>query len=157
MEDAQPRSDSTRPRLKIAMDDLIEAFEFAGPEYQYYVDLQTGKTVMTCDPLICGEIKEFEETDQLLEEDPGRFAYIEPMSSREGFRVMEDFVDTVTDVRAHNHLIRALERRHPFRSFKDALFDYPKLREEWFAFHNKALREYARQWLEDSGIDADLV
>ncbi|MHB9131401.1 MAG: UPF0158 family protein [Armatimonadota bacterium] len=154
MENTQPQIDSSHPRLKIDAGDLQLAFESGNFESSFYVDLQTGKVVLSGDPSMCDEV---EEINELIEEDPGRFTFIEPMSSREGFRLMEDFVETLTSARVQDHLIQALQQRHPFRNFKDALLDYPNLREEWFAFHDEAMRDYARQWLEEHDIDADLV
>jgi len=48
---------------------------------------------------------------------------------------------------------RALDGRRPFRVFKDALFDYPPVRERWFRFHHERVLEEVRLWLETEGVD----
>jgi len=49
-----------------------------------------------------------------------------------------------------------MQHSHPFRRFKDTLLAYATLREQWFAFHEQALVELVRQWLDDAGIEANL-
>ena len=45
---------------------------------------------------------------------------IEPVSSRDAFKVMEDFADSRPDAQ-RSRLFDALNRRHPFRTFRYAL------------------------------------
>lgn len=72
------------------------------------------------------------------------FAYecIKQPDSNTRFQWMEDFIDN------HRHLIPftqkavfALSRRHPFRNFKDIVYDY-RLEEEWFSHEREHMREY---------------
>jgi predicted nucleotidyltransferase len=44
-------------------------------------------------------------------------------------------------------LERAIEGRGAFRRFKDTLFEYPELREAWFAFRDARARRHAVEWL----------
>jgi hypothetical protein len=53
----------------------------------------------------------------------------------------------VGDAQARDLLLRAIHGRGAFRRFKDALFDFPELREEWFAFHYRRMRRRAIEWL----------
>ena len=85
-----------------------------------------------------------------------RYLQIPSMSSNEGFRIMERFADA-QEGRVRKALFNALDRRRPFRSFKDALEDFPKVREAWFGYHAERVREEALAWLESEEIDAELV
>ena len=44
---------------------------------------------------------------------------IDPVSSRERFRWMEDFIDSVYSISAQSALRNALRQKKPFRNFKD--------------------------------------
>lgn len=83
---------------------------------------------------------------------PGEGERVLTLESSQAFRVMEDFVDQCSDIRLAQALAQALQRRKPFRRFKDVLAAYPAQREVWFAFERQAMEALARQWCEDRGI-----
>jgi hypothetical protein len=68
---------------------------------------------------------------------------------------MEDFIDSLGDTKEADKLRDALNRRKPFRQFKDTLCDYPDLREAWFKFEQQALALLAGEWCEANGIEAE--
>jgi hypothetical protein len=83
-----------------------------------------------------------------------RYLPVPSMSSNEGFRIMERFAAS-QEGRVREALLDALDRRHPFRSFKDALRG--EVRERWFAYHEQRVREEALDWLRSEEIDAELT
>jgi hypothetical protein len=83
-----------------------------------------------------------------------RYLSIPSLESHEGFRIMERFALS-QEGRVREALLDALDRRHPFRSFKDALRG--EVRERWFAYHEQCLREEALDWLRSKEIDAELT
>src|SRR5687768_3126102 len=75
----------------------------------------------------------------VLEDKQGdRFAEIPQIESGDSFRVMRNFVGQLADGPGRRQLESAIAAPKPFRRFKDALFDYPDLRERWFAFEARA-------------------
>ncbi|CDF81826.1 hypothetical protein PKB_0448 [Pseudomonas knackmussii B13] len=131
--------------LPVDIDDLVLVLDSNGMEF--HLDLETGEIRLRPEDDLD------EEFEQLLERQPQRFLYIEPVSSRDGFRIMEDFVrEKVDDPRASDSLVRALEDRKPFRSFKDRLFDYPEIRESPPPPPPPPLRQLALEWLAEEGI-----
>jgi hypothetical protein len=46
----------------------------------------------------------------------------------------------------------ALGGRKPFRRFKDALVENPKIREQWFKFEEAAMLRRAIEWLAELDI-----
>ncbi|MEK7949627.1 UPF0158 family protein [Luteolibacter soli] len=80
------------------------------------------------------------------------FLYIEPHSSRDGFRVMEDYVAGLPAGEAGRALARVLRLPKPFRSFKDTLFDFPEEREAWLAFQGQRQRQAAIRILEANQV-----
>ena len=75
---------------------------------------------------------------------------IEPKSSHEGYEIMERFAATRSEAQA-DKIYRALNRRHPFSTFRYAVEDLGIL-QEWYDFKNKALEELAEERLCDYDI-----
>ncbi len=143
----------TKPTsLKIDADALMMALEnHTGADH--FLDLETGEVVrFPPDDLRDDE----DEQARMVEETPARFRQVEPVSSSRSFRLMEDFVQSLPASRERDALARALGGRHPFRAFKDELTVFPARREEWFRFHDDALRKMALAWLEDEDIEGEL-
>ncbi len=136
-------------KLKINRDDFVLALTFHVElsDGNSYLDTETGEILFT------GDGAE-EETPQDLD-DNLRYLWIEPIDARESFRIMEDFVASVGDTKAAARLTGALSRPKPFRRFKDALLDYPALRQAWFAFEGAARASLAQDWCEANGIEVE--
>jgi hypothetical protein len=142
-------SDAAKP-LNIQADELIMALENNDFTQQYHIDLQTGEIVFTSD---------YTDNEYIpdLEDELDRYRLIDPVPSSVGFDVMSNFVDSLSPSEAREELAEALRRKRPFRNFKDTLINYPKLREQWFRFHEEAFIEIAKEWLKDHSIEATLV
>src|SRR5437762_1507603 len=65
------------------------------------------------------------------------------ISSHERFRWMESFIETVHSIAAQSALRGALRQKKPFRSFKDALMEYPAVRQQWFQFEAARVKREA--------------
>ena len=138
--------------LQVDTEEFIMALENHSPEIRYFLDKQTGEFVLLGYEGVLGD-EDFQET---FEEEFERFEEIEPLPSSRGFDVMLEFAETVAPQEAKPSLLRALERRHPFRSFKDALFDFPEVRESWFRYKDQVYKGFVQEWLEDHDIEATL-
>ena len=93
------------------------------------------------------------EGDQVEEGFNTRYIEVPQAESGEGYRDMEEFIDTVQDRRLQNRLWGAIRGRGAFRRFKDALLDYPAERERWHGFKAAQVRRRILEWLEDEGIE----
>jgi hypothetical protein len=93
-------------------------------------------------------------SEDMDEPDPGERGalYVYPIPSHEACGDLRDFVAQVHDRRAADLLSRAIEGRGAFRQFRDTLFEFPELREAWFAFHDVRMRRRAIEWLSDAGL-----
>ena len=76
---------------------------------------------------------------------------IEPESSHEGFELMERFAQSRPESQAEK-IYQALNRRHPFKTFRYAVEDLGIL-QEWYDFKDKALEELAEERLRDYDIE----
>lgn len=141
--------------LVIDGEEFIGALELNMPEIKSVLDCETGEVIMM--PNNGSDFEIEDELLELIEENWGiRFIQIEPISSREGWEIMSDFIDQLTDGEAVRRLDRAIQGKSAFRRFKDELIDFPGLREQWFSFHTAALYTIAESWLENHDIKATL-
>jgi hypothetical protein len=68
---------------------------------------------------------------------------IEVWSTREGFIIMADFAEQLSDnLQLKNKLFAALKKRKPFREFKFLIDNSGVYREQWFAFKNQWQQDY---------------
>ena len=66
-----------------------------------------------------------------------KYITVEPLESRESYRIMKDFISEVDDLKLQKQLINTLSNRHPFANFKYLIEGSP-YRKVWFAFkHHK--------------------
>ena len=89
---------------------------------------------------------------QQVEDYLARFLAVPQEDSREGYRDMVNFANTVTNLHLRDLLGVALNGRGAFRRFKDVLLDHPRERERWFAFSAQAWRQRIDSWLHDEGL-----
>jgi Uncharacterised protein family (UPF0158) len=124
----------------IDVDMVITAMEISDTfEGQWWLDPTTGQVEMT------GEDVDDSVPEWELEE---RGAVpIPPDDSHRGYRDMQDFIATLDDEQVRATLHHAIEGKRPYRRFKDAIYHYPKIRDDWYAFHQNRMRHHAITWL----------
>lgn len=124
------------------------AFEHNAPETHSYLDLKTGQVVTIVDSR-----PEDDEKRQLIRKTEGRFVHLDPASSREQYRWMERFVQSVTDEALRERLILAIDGKGAFRRFKDVLLSYPVERDRWFTYRGNLLHIYINGWLNNQDME----
>jgi predicted nucleotidyltransferase len=115
------------------LDELCTALEDHSPERVWWINTADGR-VESADPAEEGWHK------------------IGSVGSHEGYRDMSEFVAGVHHRRAAELLDRAIAGRGAFRRFKDTLFEFPELREQWFRYRDARSRRRALRWLADEGL-----
>lgn len=128
------------------LEDLAQALEFNFMDLEtfFWLDPTTGKIELWGE-----EAADEAEAEGWDMNDRGGIR-IDPIPSYEGYSDMERFISTVQDSTCQERLIRAIERSKPFRHFQDALHQYPELPEQWYAFHDAAMKVRAIEWLRDN-------
>lgn len=132
--------------MKLTDEEIKEIAEDLEIGFRVFVHKDTKKRInirIVEDEQLMGEEKERDE----VEEDPEKYIEFEPMNSREAYRVMERFVNIVEDEAFASKLSDALDRRKPFRKFKD-IVESSEYREQWFAFKEAEQIENVREQLE---------
>ncbi len=140
-------------KTQIDLDEFVFAFEWQSDETASYLDVETGQIVMVSDLL---DDEDGQSQDE-IEENPARYHFIEPIDSNESFRMMARFVDSLPEGEAQRLLAKSLQRRSPFRNFKDDLYEFPDVQNQWYKYHDEQLVQMAKEWLEAEEIDAELV
>ncbi|ALE75552.1 hypothetical protein AD006_05690 [Pseudonocardia sp. EC080610-09] len=83
---------------------------------------------------------------------PGGWVEIDRVTSRESYRDMSDFTAGVQHRRAAALLDRAIDGRGAFRRFKNTLFEFPEVRDQWYRFRDARSRRRAVDWLAGAGL-----
>lgn len=128
----------------VDLGEIAAALEDHSYEGSWWIDADTGEVWYWR-----GE----EDADPELDPDGRADARrIDPLPPREGYAHMADFIALVPDRRAADLLERAIAGRGAFRRFKDALFEFPELREEWFRFRDTRMQRRAIEFLSDERL-----
>jgi len=87
------------------------------------------------------DIEEFFGEDLAkIKKDKKNFIRIDKPSAREGFEIMEDFIEEIEDTKLRDELIKALNKKKPFGHFK-FIVESSAYRQEWFDFKAKQLQK----------------
>ena len=137
-------------RIRIDAEELVMALDDHDALVTWYLDRESGELLRISDALFGDEDQEL---GMRIDAEPARYLFIEALPSAFGYRLMSEFTGTVEDSTARAALERALNGRRPFRAFKDTLFEFPPVRDDWFRFHHERMLEEARLLLEAEGVD----
>jgi hypothetical protein len=85
------------------------------------------------------------------DEDPDHWLAVWCEGSRDAYRDMEDFIETVAGEDRADRLSIAISGRGAFRRFKDVLAGWPGELERWYLFSDERQRGRARAWLAAAG------
>ena len=139
---------SDRPVAKVAVDwvELEGALENNSPELHSFLNTITGDVIRIFEG---GEKSEsrLKQVESSID-----YLYIEPVSSREQYRWMEEFIEIVEEPTLKDKLNIAIDGKGAFRRFKDVLVGYPEERERWFEKRSAQLRKHMRTWLESKNV-----
>jgi hypothetical protein len=155
---AEPESDSDnleeaaevsdRPVAEVAIDwvELEGALENNSPELHSFLNTVTGDVIRIF------EGGEKSETRLKQVETSLDYLYVEPVSSREQYRWMEEFIEIVEEPTLKDKLNIAIDGKGAFRRFKDVLVGYPNERERWFTKRSAQLRKHMTTWLGSKNV-----
>lgn len=114
----------------------------------YYFDSHSGEIVFLTE-----DGRGSDKRWDIVSNSVGRFIEIEPMDSRNGHRIMQNFVSTLPPTGLQEKLKWSLEGAKPFRRFRETLAEDQALRKRWFEFHHEAMQKIALEWLADHDIE----
>ena len=126
--------------MKVKLEEIIEAMEFADMETEYYYDTKNERILMLFDGMVDGEDDPelFEDISEGFVEDyiplPGQYDINE-------YRIMEEFIYELPEGKNQDVLERAIQGRGAFRRFKDKLYDL-NLEQHWYSYKDSAYERH---------------
>ena len=144
-----------RRQVPVDWDGLETALTWRSDEYTFFLDVRTGEVRRYHLAVFGGDAEDDELTEDEADEGLGAryLIRIEPIESSVEYGWMAEFAASVANARLRDGLERALDGRHPFRRFKDALAEHPAERARWFRVHDEQVRGAMRGWLADKDIE----
>ena len=140
--------------MKITSEKINEIAQELEAGMKVYLNRETLeiKPILDWEDISDNEIWE-EEVEDILKE-WSSYLVISKMESREAFRVMEEFADSVDDEVFREGLIKILNSKSPFANFK-AEVESSHYRQNWFDFRLKKYEDYVKEHLEIEDFSID--
>lgn len=137
--------------LHLTQEQIKEIAEYLDCGLRSFVHKTTGafKTMPKEEDMEYMDLESWEEDIEEQEENLTDYVEFERMPSREAFRVMEDFAESIDDGTLKERLFRSLSRPKPFSIFKWEIDNSGPYREQWFAFRDERNREWVEEQLEE--------
>ncbi len=137
-------------KLNIDFEELVDAFEESDVMHHYFIDTKNNELIYINEAVDDDYEKRLEEVDN------DQYLMIPARLPQDNFMIMETFVyEKIQETKIAEKFNQVLERKKPFRNFKDLLFDYPDLREQWFAYYREHLKNETINWLCTSNIELE--
>jgi len=134
-------------KIKLVLDSILyymeDASAFANP---HYIDLVKEEVVS---PDLDDDIG-YEDV-----ENKERYFCIEPITSNEGYEIMQDFTASIESDEIRDRLIDALEQKKPFRNFKDTITEYPDIENRFHKYKDNRLKDILRNQLAEYGYELE--
>ncbi|HEX2094157.1 MAG TPA: UPF0158 family protein [Longimicrobiaceae bacterium] len=106
--------------LRIDASEFLYALDSHDPETEHYLDLQTGEIIPATWGAFMSDEPEYAELEA-VRDDEERYRLIDPVPSREGWRRMRDFVESITDAHVQERLLDAIHGSGAFGRFKQVI------------------------------------
>lgn len=130
--------------IRIDWAQLEAAFESHAPELTCWLHKTTGETAL---------LSQDSSTDDRARVSSADWAEVRPVPSREQYRMMERFIETVTLPTLKERLQDSIVGKGAFRRFKDVISRFPDERKRWFAFRDVLLHRHILDWLKAERIE----
>ena len=132
--------------MKVNLNEVIDALEFTNDEIEYYYNPDTEEIFMSN----IGDFKDLDENelDELFEQSimlPTRYDINE-------YEMMEDFVETIENIKLQNQLYISLNGRGAFRRFKDTCINFDII-DDWYKFRDERYKDLAINWCKENNIE----
>lgn len=130
-------------KIKLFLDPILYFMEDnSGFASLHYLDLSKGEVVSPdIDDTISHEDVEHDD----------RYFPLAPITSDEGYEIMQDFAASEQSDEIRGYLINALEGKKPFRNFKDTLAEYPDVQKRFYEYKGNRLKGILRKHLAEFG------
>jgi len=138
--------------VNLTQEQIKEIAEELDMGFRCLVNKTNGELLFFPDTLKLYDIdtEAWEEEIEKFENNPSDYAEIKALESWNSFKIMEDFIKTITDNnKLKEKLINALQRRKPFREFKYVIDNSGEYRQLWFEFKDRSLQNWVIERYEE--------
>ena len=131
--------------MKVKLDDVIEMLEFLNQDMDSsaYYNEKTNEFIYLNQFSDMSE-DELEEIYDNCIELPSKY-YIDE------YGMMEEFIETIEDVKLYNQLKIVIDGRGAFRRFKDTCINFDII-DNWYKFRDEKYKEIATEWCNKNKI-----
>lgn len=136
-------------KINIEFEELVDACENTDVNHVYYIDMKNNEIIFV------NEAIDDDASEKLEELEDERYLYIPPRLPQHDFYIMEMFIYTIVDFDLAEKFHGVLEGKKPFRNFKDLLYDYPELKEQWFEYKHNTIKNETINWLCENDIEIE--
>lgn len=151
--------------MKVKLSEILTGLEMVNSENSVYLSLKSGQAVL----LSYEEISAAEDEDDIddfpewqheniaiareirVDESKDYIALPDDFDIDE-YRMMQDFVATVSDDNIATTLAISIKGSGAFRRFKEHLYQY-EIQDQWFAFRDNEYKQMAIQWCQDNNVE----
>ena len=138
----------------IKMSVLMEAMELASDAGTYYYDFDKQESIYLSEDSWNWDEEDKEIAEQIeLEWD--RFIRLPGQYEIHGYRMMEEFIEELDDLKMQSELYRTIQGRGAFRRFKDRI-RREGMEQRWYDFQNESYRRFALRWCRDREIRCEM-
>ncbi len=135
--------------MKVKLSEILMGMEFSNTDNGAFLNIKTGEVVLVSDPDITGEDEEFDTEYYDSNED---YISLPDDYDIDEYRMMQDFIGTVSDDSIAQTLSISLQGSGAFRRFKDHLYQF-EIQDEWFACRDNKYKQVAIGWCRDNDVD----
>ena len=134
-------------RLRVKLQEIVEAIDLPNRDWQSYVNRETGAIVTVTDDMVIGPDEELNREDI---EDSDEYLPLPTSFEIDEWSIMKKFAGGCPDPLGSD-LLDALSGRGAFRMFRTVL-TRARTQDEWYRFRERAFARIAREWLDEHGI-----
>ena len=134
---------------KIKLSQVYQALDMVSQDSNIYINLSTNEIV---------EIYNFEDEEYIeemfseIDNNKDNYLRLPDQYEMDNYSMMVRFIYSLDNIEHQNKLLYTIKGKGAFRRFKDALIMLD-IRNKWFDFKEKELKEMARKILEENQID----
>lgn len=137
--------------------DIEMAMKEGSYETEWYLDTREQEVNFLADPMLTGEPEENKKLERQIEQDEeDRFVPVPPITSREGWKQMEQFIFSLDDLdkTTRNLLLNTIQGKGAFGRFKEAIYEIG-IQDKWYAFRGREDRKIVLNWLHSFNLITD--
>ena len=128
--------------MKVKLNDVLDGLEMVNQDRNFYYNPETEEIFFT-------NIWNFDEDDEELLE---KSIMLPTQYHIDEYSIMEEFIETVKDIRLQNQLYISINGKGAFRRFKDTCINFDII-DDWYKFRNKKYKEIAIRWCMKNNIE----